>query len=414
MPQKIVFVAGLDYPKDKAGKSTGYITKEAQADYLKKGFPTAEVTTFAYGAANASVKAAVGTDPNTILVLFSAGCAKASEMAKYFINKQLRTANIHLNEPYTCDAGVLKTIKSAIGSGVPAANVYSGGTKCTGSNVTGGTVLTGRTGHNQSLEPLGKLLMEKYPEKPAEKTEEKKQEENKTIENPTDLKQEVKTDATSDTNTDKDVAKLKNEEENKVEQEKQVLEDGFEIANGVYTLELSDEESMMVIGPNGLTVTWPDGQTTTIGMLYRTGMPDLTPKNAVQQTKDNPEIDNTSSTENPYTGSSEGDKKEEDKIKEMPVKEEEVDEYVLAIFMPQSDNDRKIHGTITFKKMGPNLSAVGFLTGFPDGDSITREGEESFASQKKELADEMKMILENVIRSKYAVEVKLTYTNVGP
>lgn len=409
MAQKIVFVAGLDYPKDKKNKATGYISKEKQADYLKKGFPTAEVTTFKYNAATAEIKKAVGTDTTTILVLFSAGCAKAKEMAQYFTSKSLPTKNIHLNEPYTCDSGILATINGAIALGVPKGNVYSGGTECTGSNVTGATVLKERAGHNQSQEPLGKLLDQLYPAAPPVNME-KKAENDVTIENPTDQKTgDIKTETTATTNTQQDVDKAKQEEANKVEQEKKVIEDGYDIADGEYTFEFEDEGSMSVVGPNGFTVTWPDGSTTTIGMLYRTGMPSIVPKNSEQKSEESIKQDETSSQDADQISLED---KQEEKIIENINKENDLDEYILAIDMPTSANDRKINGKITFKRKGPFISAVGVVTGFPDGGTITREGEEASSVDRKALAKEMKGILEDAIRNQYNVDIKLTYTNV--
>lgn len=413
MPQKIVFVAGLDYPKDKNNKSTGYISKEKQADYLKKGFPKAEVTTFKYNAKDAEIKKAIGVDKNAILVLFSAGCGKAFEMAKYFSNKQLPLKNIHVNEPYTCDSGIFSIITSAKAQGIPDANFYSGGTDCTGGNVKNATVLKGRTSHNQSQEPLGKLLEQNYPELPPEKKEEvKKEEVNKEVEDaskdkPKDAtKEEVKTDG----NTDSDVAKNQKKEDEKVEQEKKLIEDGYVIADGEYTFEFEDEETMSVVGPNGVTVTWPDGSSVDLKFLYKTAMPEKVPKDTEKKTEEKKEQDNTSSKDAEHLVNSEQDKQETKKQEEKPpAKKNNSDTFLVAIKEPKSDNDKKVTGTITFKKKGPLIAAVGKLSGFPDGGTLEHEGQEasSFTTPIEALVKEMLGILEDMIENKYNVDIKL-------
>lgn len=412
MAQKIVFVAGLDYPK-KDGKPTGYITKEKQADYLKKGFPRAEITTFGYGAKNTDVKKAIGTDASVIVVLFSAGCQKAKEISAYFSLKKLPLANIHLNEPYTCDSGVLSTINSAKANGVPKENVYTGGTDCTGQNVEGATVLSERTSHNQSLEPLGKLLEQKYPEvPPVDKKEEEKKEE-KVVEDPNQVKtEEVKTEVKTETNTDKDVAEAKKKEEQQIPQEKKIVEDGYIIADGEYTFELEDEETWSVVGPNGFAVTWPDGTIATLGVMYRTAMPDLVPTNDVTKSEDVKKEETTSSQDGGKELNSEEDKKEIQKIKDNKIPTNgDFDRVVLSILDPKTENDKKVTGSVTFKKLGPKLTAVGHLEGFPDGGVIDWEGEEASMSQKDGLVREMIVILQNMVENKYNVAIKLVSTH---
>lgn len=173
---KIIFVAGLDTSKSD-------LKLDAQAQNLKSGFPKESVPEsidFRYEVSPADVKAAIDANLGVPIVLFSAGCSMAGDIAKHLVEKGQSLNLLHINEPYTVSNGGTKQgILSAIKLGVPAKNVYSGGTNATGSNIPGATKLNGRKSHFQSLVALGKYLYEtvEYFKNPEAKPEEEKKDE---------------------------------------------------------------------------------------------------------------------------------------------------------------------------------------------------------------------------------------------
>lgn len=91
----------------------------------------------------------------------------------------------------------------------------------------------------------------------------------------------------------------------------------------------------------------------------------------------------------------------------LPPDSTDYESVILEILNPKSDADKKITGTITFKKLGPRLAAIGNMSGFPDGGTLSHEGALASSSQKDGLVREMIIILQNMIENKYNVSVKL-------
>ena len=81
--------------------------------------------------------------------------------------------------------------------------------------------------------------------------------------------------------------------------------------------------------------------------------------------------------------------------------------YIIGLEDPKSENDKNIVGTITFNKIGPEKEAVGALEGFSDGGKIGPIKGTKSTNEISVLADEMLLILQNEIISKYSTEVKL-------
>ena len=81
--------------------------------------------------------------------------------------------------------------------------------------------------------------------------------------------------------------------------------------------------------------------------------------------------------------------------------------YIVSLAEPKSENDKNIVGTITFNKIGPKKEAVGNLEGFPDGGKIGPVKGQQSPSETSVLADEMIIILQNQIITKYSVDTKL-------
>ena len=156
--KNIIFVAGLD-------DRTGDLDLTQQTALISKGYgPGADIESFRYKAATGLVTKSITDNPGAVIILFSAGCAKSKAIADHLksINQPLNL--LHINEPYTCSVNTANIVNSAIALGVPKTNVYSGGSDCTGNNISGHGKLVGRTSHFQSLTPLGKLIASLKPE----------------------------------------------------------------------------------------------------------------------------------------------------------------------------------------------------------------------------------------------------------
>jgi len=106
--------------------------------------------------------------------------------------------------------------------------------------------------------------------------------------------------------------------------------------------------------------------------------------------------------------------KSEEKPKDEQQNTGDYDEAILGIIEPKSDNDKKVIGSVTFKKQGLELAAIGKVSGFPDGGTIEHEGDLSSAMDKDALVKEMIIALQSKIESKYSVSVKLEIKEKRP
>jgi hypothetical protein len=89
-------------------------------------------------------------------------------------------------------------------------------------------------------------------------------------------------------------------------------------------------------------------------------------------------------------------------------------EYIIAILNPTTPNSKNVTGKITISKKGPQYTATGVISGFPDGGSIGPISGQPLSSGDESvnpLVNEMMRILENEMISKYKVEVKLVVTD---
>jgi hypothetical protein len=110
----------------------------------------------------------------------------------------------------------------------------------------------------------------------------------------------------------------------------------------------------------------------------------------------------------------------------IPAQPKVVEQYTITIENPQSDNDKKITGTITFKKIGPKTSAIGALNGLPNPftnptsglpvqnntGSLTYKSEEYSIkdSERSILVERTISSLTSMIENEYGVTVKLIAT----
>jgi putative chitinase len=103
-----------------------------------------------------------------------------------------------------------------------------------------------------------------------------------------------------------------------------------------------------------------------------------------------------------------------------------ISDYKLSVIDPKSDNDKKIEGLINFSTTGPNISASSTLNGLPNPYTNTltnlpvenNTGSISWNSNtlftdKKQLSDNVVLNLQNMIISKYGLNISLKYEDVG-
>ena len=74
---------------------------------------------------------------------------------------------------------------------------------------------------------------------------------------------------------------------------------------------------------------------------------------------------------------------------------------------PTSEGSKKVTGKITISKRGPQYTATGVMSGFPDGSSIGPISGQPYDGDVDALVREMLIILENTIVSNYQVDVRL-------
>ena len=109
------------------------------------------------------VKKEIDKNPNSPIVLFSAGGSKAKQISKYVIEKGGDPNNIFISEPYTCDSDVKANVDAAITNGVPVANIIYGRDNCTGANVGGvSRKELGGKSHWDGLKVAGQLIKNKF------------------------------------------------------------------------------------------------------------------------------------------------------------------------------------------------------------------------------------------------------------
>lgn len=111
----------------------------------------------------AGVKQEIDKNPNSPIVLFSAGGGYASQITKYIKEKGGDPANIFISEPYTCSSNTKTNVEDAIANGVQVGNIIHGGTDCTGSNIAAGVSRKEKGGksHWDGLKVAGELVKER-------------------------------------------------------------------------------------------------------------------------------------------------------------------------------------------------------------------------------------------------------------
>lgn len=140
-----------------------YISVDAQTAYLQKGAgSTATILSYRFSVPVSTITSVINSNRDAYVVLFSKSCEYALSIAKFMKGLNLPLDRLYINECYSTSSPTLKIVTDAIAQGVPTSNVFSGDKPGVGSKVPNHSKLQGRIEHNQSLEPLGKVILSRF------------------------------------------------------------------------------------------------------------------------------------------------------------------------------------------------------------------------------------------------------------
>ena len=160
-----VLVGGLDY------RSGDYPISQ-QVEILKKGFGgNKKVKGFRYNTSTSTILDFLSKNPKVPVFLFSAGCTKASELSKSnFVDK----SKIYIIEPFAASSKTKQIVQSAVSNGVPANNVFVGGSTGRGKGVVNGSSDSQSSSHWGALTKVGSMKSGVVSSKENIKTDNKK------------------------------------------------------------------------------------------------------------------------------------------------------------------------------------------------------------------------------------------------
>jgi peptidoglycan hydrolase-like protein with peptidoglycan-binding domain len=127
---QIILVGGLDY-------RSGDLKISQQVSKIQNKVPNKKVFGFRYKDYEGAIKK-IKENPNSYVVLFSAGCSYSSEIAKEVKDK----TKLFIVEPYASSLRVVNTVNNAVSLGVPSSNVIVGPIKPRGLGVVSGATKT--------------------------------------------------------------------------------------------------------------------------------------------------------------------------------------------------------------------------------------------------------------------------------
>ena len=141
----VILVGGLDNRK-------GDYSLEEQVNLFKKNY-SGNVKGFRYNTETSTILNFLKSNTNVSVVLFSAGCNKAKEIAK---SGYVDLNKIYIVEPYAVNGN--SYVSGAVSIGVPAKHVFVGDSKARGKGVVPGAVSSQASSHWGALEGIGKLI----------------------------------------------------------------------------------------------------------------------------------------------------------------------------------------------------------------------------------------------------------------
>ena len=143
-----VLVGGLDY------RSSDYPISQ-QVDILKKGFGTNKnVKGFRYNTSTSEILNFLSKNPKVPIFLFSAGCTKAKELSN---SSNVDKSKLFIIEPFASSEKTKNIVQAAVNNGVPASNVYVGGSSGRGSGVVSGASSSNSSSHWGALSKVGSM-----------------------------------------------------------------------------------------------------------------------------------------------------------------------------------------------------------------------------------------------------------------
>lgn len=143
-----VLVGGLDY------RSSDYPISQ-QVEILKKGFGgNKNVKGFRYNTPTSEILNFLSKNPKVPIFLFSAGCTKAKELSN---SSNVDKKNLFIIEPFASSQKTTNIVQSAVSNGVPASNVFVGGSSGRGAGVVNGASSSNSSSHWGALTKVGSM-----------------------------------------------------------------------------------------------------------------------------------------------------------------------------------------------------------------------------------------------------------------
>tara|TARA_R110000764_G_scaffold4957_6_gene20161 strand:+ start:4427 stop:5029 length:603 start_codon:yes stop_codon:yes gene_type:complete len=152
-PKKVLLLGGLDT------RSTDKNISE-QEELLKLGLGKG-LETISYRYNNPQgILDSIKAESNVYVILFSAGCSHAEQVAKELKEQGGNLANLYIVEPYHVGGKATKSVRNAVGLGVPSKNVLVGNYKQAGLGIVDNATSTPNCSpsHWCALEMVGKKL----------------------------------------------------------------------------------------------------------------------------------------------------------------------------------------------------------------------------------------------------------------
>jgi hypothetical protein len=143
-----VLVGGLDYRSSDQ-------PIEQQVELVKKGLGgDKRVKGFRYNASTSEVLNFMGGNPGIPVFLFSAGCTKAYDLSK---SPNIDKDKLYIIEPYAVSETTKSIVNSAVSNGVPASNVFVGGSQGRGKGIVDGASDSRSSSHFGALTTVGSM-----------------------------------------------------------------------------------------------------------------------------------------------------------------------------------------------------------------------------------------------------------------
>jgi hypothetical protein len=122
---------------------------------VKKGLGgDKRVKGFRYNASTSEVLNFMGGNPGIPVFLFSAGCTKAYDLSK---SPNVDKDKLYIIEPYAVSETTKSIVRSAVSNGVPASNVFVGGSQGRGKGIVDGASDSNSSSHFGALTTVGSM-----------------------------------------------------------------------------------------------------------------------------------------------------------------------------------------------------------------------------------------------------------------